>query len=346
MGMTIRYQCHSCGSKLNIKEELAGTAGKCPKCKTEFTVPGASPAAPEKAAPVAAASASKERPPAKTKAAAKSRTAAASGQDDFDPVAFLMDDEPSASTGSAAPPLSDDEIPADLELEIGDDEPPRRRTRSRRRVKMDSDDELEIGSASESAGAMLSGASSGAARDLLTRTVEESRARASRIDEEEVREPSAAWEIGREIAVRALPGILGVLVVAFLLYRGIDALMGSGMELPDLGQVSGTVMLDGKPLAGARVTFNPVKREIEVSETREIRVRPSTAITDENGYYELNYTQDIPGVAVGDHYVSISKRDGARELAPSEYGPYSRVKHSVAAGSQQIDIALQSDARR
>jgi hypothetical protein len=257
-----------------------------------------------------------------------------------------MDEGPAASRASAAPPLSDDEIPADLELEIGDDEPPRRRSRSRRRVKMDSDDELEIGSASESAGAMLSGASSGAARDLLTRTVEESRARASRIDDEDVREPSPVWEIGRELAVRLLPGIIGILVVAFLLYKGIDSLMGSGMELPELGYVSGTIMLDGKPLAGAQVTFNPVKREVDISETREIRVRPSKGITDENGNYELNYAQDIAGVAIGDHFVSISKRDGARELAPSQYGTYSRVKHTVAAGSQTINFDLQSDARR
>lgn len=37
--MTIRYKCEECGSTLKIKGELAGTAGKCPKCKTAFTIP-------------------------------------------------------------------------------------------------------------------------------------------------------------------------------------------------------------------------------------------------------------------------------------------------------------------
>lgn len=38
--MTIRYKCSECGASLKIKDDLAGTAGKCPQCKTAFTVPG------------------------------------------------------------------------------------------------------------------------------------------------------------------------------------------------------------------------------------------------------------------------------------------------------------------
>ncbi len=37
--MTIRYTCRSCESVLKIKDEKAGTNGKCPKCKTEFVIP-------------------------------------------------------------------------------------------------------------------------------------------------------------------------------------------------------------------------------------------------------------------------------------------------------------------
>lgn len=37
--MTIRVVCQKCGSKLDIKEELAGTTRRCPKCKTDFAVP-------------------------------------------------------------------------------------------------------------------------------------------------------------------------------------------------------------------------------------------------------------------------------------------------------------------
>ena len=38
--MTIRFTCAECASELKIKDELAGTAGRCPKCKTKFVVPG------------------------------------------------------------------------------------------------------------------------------------------------------------------------------------------------------------------------------------------------------------------------------------------------------------------
>ena len=37
--MTIRFTCDKCGSVLKIKDALAGTDGKCPKCKTRFIVP-------------------------------------------------------------------------------------------------------------------------------------------------------------------------------------------------------------------------------------------------------------------------------------------------------------------
>ena len=37
--MTIRFTCAECASVLKIKDELAGTSGRCPKCKTNFVVP-------------------------------------------------------------------------------------------------------------------------------------------------------------------------------------------------------------------------------------------------------------------------------------------------------------------
>ena len=46
----IRYQCEKCSSVLKIKDRLAGTAGKCPKCKTKFQVPEPDSAGPESSA--------------------------------------------------------------------------------------------------------------------------------------------------------------------------------------------------------------------------------------------------------------------------------------------------------
>lgn len=37
--MGIRFACHHCGRKLNIKRELAGKRGVCPECEGRFRVP-------------------------------------------------------------------------------------------------------------------------------------------------------------------------------------------------------------------------------------------------------------------------------------------------------------------
>lgn len=344
--MTIRYTCQNCGSKLNIKEELAGTEGKCPKCKTVFQVPApaaeksANPSPPAAEAPTDAPRAA---PPAKAKMPARPGGKSAPPDADFDPVEFLMQDDAAAGARKATP-LSDDEIPAALELEVSDDDPPRRRGRPRRRVNLDAEEDMSYGSASVSAGAMLSGgASAGAARDLLTRTVEESRARAATLGEEQDREPSAALMIARELLIRGLPGLLGIAILAYGFYLFVNSLVGGGIELPDLGKVSGTITLDGKPLAGATILFNPIESEFAISETRSIQTRSSTGVTDEDGRYELIYMEGVPGAVVGEHRVSISKLDGARELAPSAYGPYSVERRTVEAGSNTIDFPLTSD---
>ncbi len=41
--MTIRFTCAECDSVLKIKDELAGSPGRCPKCKTKFIVPSPQP---------------------------------------------------------------------------------------------------------------------------------------------------------------------------------------------------------------------------------------------------------------------------------------------------------------
>ena len=37
--MGVRFACHGCGKALNIKTELAGKRGKCPKCNIRFRIP-------------------------------------------------------------------------------------------------------------------------------------------------------------------------------------------------------------------------------------------------------------------------------------------------------------------
>ena len=40
--MGIRFLCEHCGKKLNIKDELAGKKGRCPKCNERIEIPAES----------------------------------------------------------------------------------------------------------------------------------------------------------------------------------------------------------------------------------------------------------------------------------------------------------------
>ncbi|MCA9028340.1 MAG: hypothetical protein KDA86_24220 [Planctomycetaceae bacterium] len=353
--MTIRYKCDSCSSKLNIKDELAGTQGKCPKCKTPFVVPQPSTEDPKTeaetspklaapATPAPSTSKPKQQISAKEKLTARSKSKPPADDEDFDPVAFLMEDEPGPRTRRPPPPLSDDELPMDLELELDDDEP-RPKKRSRRRIDLDSDAELELGSAAASAGAMLGGggSSANAAKDLLTRTVEESRARAGRIDDDDPKEPSVVWLLAIEFAKRGLPPLVGIVVVAWFMGSYLMNYM-SGKEYPTLGRVTGVVTLNGQPLAGAQVTFQPVEIEHSINESRTIRARSSTAYTNVEGYYDIKYDEDMRGAVVGEHLIQITKQFQGKELVPVLYsGPFSQEKRTVVEGSQEFDFAITSE---
>jgi phage FluMu protein Com len=358
--MSIRYKCEKCGSTLNIKDELAGSAGKCPKCKSAFTVP--TPAAAE--APTRRVSDSGNAtvsPPAakQAKAPLKRSGGARTADDDFDPMAVLMGDEPPSASRPgrnrpAPPPLSDEEIPSDLEfeLEIGgeaDEEVAPRKTKKRKRVQFDDSDEFDASmpnSASATAGAMLGGASAGA-KDLLTRTMEESRARASRIDDEEddrLRGPGVKDYV-REYGLQATGIAVAFVLVTWGLYRLANSMYGGGMPVPDLGRVYGIVKLDGQPLEGAKVRFTPTDRNLSVDEQGRHRYRASTATTDAEGYYDLYYSEDVRGAAVTEHRVSIEKfgPDG-RLLTPANMYDLTEEMRPVESGSNEIDFNLMSDA--
>lgn len=110
---------------------------------------------------------------------------------------------------------------------------------------------------------------------------------------------------------------------------------GSG-DRPDLGQVRGTVTLDGEPLPEAYVTF--IQRGF----------RPSTGVTDANGNYELKYLRDASGASVGTNLVRINKESGAEgepvvELLPDRYHRESTIERVVEPGQNVFDFELISD---
>ena len=122
------------------------------------------------------------------------------------------------------------------------------------------------------------------------------------------------------------------------------SLSGCGKsDLPDIGKVSGTVTLDGKPLPDAVLTFQPEG------------ARPAYARTDEEGYYEVEYTKGVMGATLGTHRVAISKLEGgggdqggygagaSKETLPAKYNLRTTLTFEVKPGKNQADFDLDSE---
>lgn len=107
-------------------------------------------------------------------------------------------------------------------------------------------------------------------------------------------------------------------------------------DRPDLGYVSGTVTLDGQPMPDAMVQFY------------QEGLRPSKALTQPDGTYELVYLRNIKGVALGTHDVYID-RVTEKEVTPkhlrlpARYNVESTLTAEVEPGDNVFDWELTSD---
>lgn len=107
---------------------------------------------------------------------------------------------------------------------------------------------------------------------------------------------------------------------------------GPPADLPDIGAVSGVVTLDGQPLENARVMFTPDHS------------RPSGAMTDANGRYELVFNEKIKGAAVGKHKVRITLGSAMEpEKLPAKYNIKTELTADVKPGpNEDINFDLKS----
>ncbi len=95
---------------------------------------------------------------------------------------------------------------------------------------------------------------------------------------------------------RATTRISRLLVVIVL---GCSVFPGCGKSAADVGEVEGTVLLDGKPLDGIQVTFLPDPGQNTVGPT-------AVGVTDNQGHYKLAaVTGNVAGVVVGFHKVTL-----------------------------------------
>ena len=371
--MTIRVTCDKCASVLKIKDELAGTDGKCPKCKTRFIVPqptaedsaedapsevlAASTAAPKSS--LAKESSPPEEPPAAVKAPSKptakspekpaAKPAEKPGKKpaveaEFDLDSFLMDGpKKKPSLDSTPEPTSRSPMPGGSPSRNGgggfsldDDEsaPDPAKDSPAPTRKWGAKKE---GSAAAAADSSLG--STNAAKDLLAKSMEESRVRASQMPEEEPRFNFDIAGLIREIGVKGIGSVVGVIVAVFGLWWVMNNMMGSKLKLPPLGYVSGTVTIGGKPAVGVKVYLTPINSEIEGAKKKEI-ARDSIGLTDAEGNFVLYYSEDIQGAKVGDCRLWMEASD-PRIVIPPSHGVRSAIKVDVKRGTnppQKIEL--------
>ncbi|WP_222434821.1 peptidase associated/transthyretin-like domain-containing protein [Blastopirellula retiformator] len=116
---------------------------------------------------------------------------------------------------------------------------------------------------------------------------------------------------------------------------------GNG-NTPPLGEVSGHVTLNGAPLDGATVEFDPENG------------RPSIGVTDADGNYTLQFRAGASGALVGKHSVRIRSQRSASggegseaavaarsETVPSEYNDDTNLSAEVKSGSNTFDFNLE-----
>ena len=129
-------------------------------------------------------------------------------------------------------------------------------------------------------------------------------------------------------------------LTALICLLAITGCGGAG-DYPDMGEISGTITMDGKPLPDALITFTPKGS------------RPSSGVTDENGFYELIYSAKVKGAKTGEHVISISTylppgpgddgmfSEGTPETVPMQYNTQSVLTRKVT-GDETMNFELES----
>lgn len=152
----------------------------------------------------------------------------------------------------------------------------------------------------------------------------------------------------------ARPRVFFFASAIFTFSASLMMLLGCDSSKPDskvIVPVKGRVLLDGEPLAGARVTFIPIS---PIDSAQGDPQPMSYGITDAEGSYSLQQADGTEGAVKGQHTVMISKPidrssapasvDSRPNAVPDFYRQHGYLKRHVMplAGSQQMDFKLSS----
>ena len=131
----------------------------------------------------------------------------------------------------------------------------------------------------------------------------------------------------------------GLGCIALLVIVLVSGCQRPPADQPELGIVTGTITLEGQPLNGANVLFQPASG------------RPSIAATDEKGHYSLSYKLRVPGAKIGQHQVQVTTYRPNRdpqdasspevpESLPARYNSQSELTADVKPGQNEISFDL------
>lgn len=354
--MAIRYECEQCGSVLKIKDDLAGKPGKCPKCKTAFTVPAPDGAA-DSSGDIAAAQDSDDAEPM------LATTKSGSANNDFDLDAFLLDDdEAQPKTKRTRPSKSPREDKKSDDAESGSvgqskkankveegegfsisrgPDAPGKRPKPQSLPGQEDDEVDESPTPSRRPpGTNPNAPASNIASDLLSKSAKKGKKTSwTEIGTEKKEEDQFDWEgLRREVLKKALPLVLVGIVLVWGLFKLVNSAMGSKPFVPPLGQVTGTLTFNAQPVVAAEIWFFPENPKIK-SGDKEYKVTASQGRTDAAGHYELTYVGDLKGAVIGTCRVQIIA-PGYPDVAAQYLGNKATATQTVKKGKQTIDLEL------
>ena len=108
---------------------------------------------------------------------------------------------------------------------------------------------------------------------------------------------------------------------------------GGSSDQPELGNVTGIVTLDGKPVIGVNVVFKP-----DIG-------RAAAGNTDQEGKFTLEYLAGEKGCKLGPNSISFDWPPGAQNAVaiPAKYSGAEQFTFEVKAGSNTCNLKLESD---
>lgn len=298
--MTIRYTCTECESVLKIKDEKAGTKGKCPKCKAEFLVPN--PEREEVDNDLEAESHAPEEP-ADSVDMPIELTPDVAEPDNFDPLSGLggSGSAGSARTSSSARSEAGERKPSMAEM-MRDFEATKKKDREKR-------SHAEVSRPTSASGASTAMETAGTAADALSKAYQQKRESAS-APTRNAKDIKAAEEralLSEFIMKKAGPGVL---LVVGLLYGYFQWMNYEPYTGPPLFDVSGQVLKSGSPAAGVKICFEPIAKDL--SDVRTV----VWATSVEDGKFRLMYDASHFGAPAGNYNIGCMTESGTPIIIP------------------------------